>query len=264
MNGILKKIVSQKLEEVSRLKAEKAENLLKGAEGYSRKALDMRSSLSEKPIGIIAEFKRKSPSLGYINEGANPAEIAPAYLRAGAGAASILTDGPNFGGSLADLLAARRAAPNLPLLRKEFILDFIQIQQAKAYGADAVLLIAAMLDKSLCAELSEYAHELGLQVLLEIHSARELSHVNASIDMLGVNNRNLDTFETSYKTSLEMAADLPDTFLKVSESGIKTPQIAAELAAAGYGAFLIGEAFMSAGNPAAALGDFISKIGEGK
>ena len=261
MNSILEEIVRQKRAEILRIKEPGALEYLRSKPEYSLSRLDMRSSLSSsKGVGIIAEFKRKSPSLGYINKDANSGEVVASYFSAGAGAASVLTDGPNFGGSLDDLSSARKSAPRLPLLRKEFILDFIQIEQAKAYGADAILLIAAMLDKSLCAELSEYAHSIGLQVLLEIHSAEEMSHINKHIDMLGVNNRNLNTFITSYKTSLDMAKDLPDDFLKVSESGIKTPQIAAELAAAGYSAFLIGEAFMAQDEPAKALKSFISQI----
>lgn len=209
--------------------------------------------------GIIAEFKRKSPSKGWIHEGASPVEVAVAYEKAGASCMSVLTDSKYFGGCLQDLRDVR-AAVNLPLLRKDFIIDPYQIMQAREAGADAVLLIAACLEKNQCAELAAAAHEMGLETLLETHSLPELEYVGANIDMVGVNNRNLGTFVTDIANSYKLASALPKDYVLVSESGISKSETIRELKAAGFSGFLIGETFMKEDNPGDALASFISRI----
>ncbi|MGL4518314.1 MAG: indole-3-glycerol phosphate synthase TrpC [Phocaeicola sp.] len=219
----------------------------------------MRQSLAASPHGIIAEFKRRSPSKGWINQSAHPQEIAPAYQEAGAAALSILTDAPYFGGSLYDLEVARPLV-ELPLLRKEFIIDPYQLYEAKMAQADAVLLIASILSASECHDLAAQAHELGMEVLLEIHHENELTHLNPCIDMLGVNNRHLGTFHTDVNHSFELAKVLPKELLWVSESGIAHPETVAALREVGYRGFLMGENFMKNAHPGEALKAFVAEL----
>jgi indole-3-glycerol phosphate synthase len=194
-------------------------------------------------------------------------EVVPAYERAGASACSILTDGDFFGGSLRDLQTARRNA-NIPLLRKDFIIDEYQLFQARAMGADAVLLIAALLTQQECASFAATAHSLRMEVLLEVHSEEELSRLNPNVDMLGINNRNLHTFHTDTCTSFRLAAAAGPSLsahpfpLLVSESGIRNPGVANSLRRAGFRGFLIGETFMKTGNPGKALAGFIEGLQE--
>lgn len=225
----------------------------------------MRRALAESPTGIIAEFKRRSPSKGWLHEDATIEAVVPAYETGGASACSVLTDGKFFGGTLEDLRQARRLV-RLPLLRKDFVVDEYQLYQARTSGAAAVLLIAAVLTPAECRRLARTAHELELEVLLEIHSPSELSHLNGDVDMLGVNNRDLGTFHTDVENSFRMIGLLRretgggDAPLPVSESGISDPETVLRLREAGFRGFLMGEAFMKAGDPGHALAEFIARL----
>lgn len=232
----------------------------------------MRQALASSPTGIIAEFKRRSPSKGWIYETAKAEEIPAAYETAGASALSILTDEKFFGGSLRDISTARPLV-DIPILRKDFIIDEYQLLQARIVGADAVLLIAACLTQKECSTLTTQAHALGLEVLLEIHNPSELPYINKEVDMLGVNNRNLGTFVTDVKNSFRIARQLQQAIgskkgasdvrnmpILVSESGISHPETIRSLRAAGFRGFLIGEAFMKTDRPGDTLKDFISPI----
>lgn len=193
MKDILSEIIANKRFEVDLQK--QAISIEQLQEGISETSIvrSMKQALASSSSGIIAEFKRRSPSKGWIKEEARPEDILPAYVSGGASALSILTDEKFFGGSLKDIRTARPLT-DVPVLRKDFIIDEYQLYQAKIVGADAVLLIAAALEQHKCQELTEQAHQLGLEVLLEIHSAEELSYINNQIDMIGINNRNLGTF----------------------------------------------------------------------
>ena len=219
----------------------------------------MRESLAASTSGIIAEFKRKSPSKGWIKEEGKPNDIPASYSRNGASAISILTDEKYFGGNLRYVRIARPTV-SCPILRKDFIVDEYQLYQAKMVGADAVLLIAADLTKEECKTLAKKAHELELETLLEVHSEPEMEYVGENIDMVGVNNRNLGTFHTDVANSYRLAALLPKDYLLVSESGISNPQTVRELREAGFRGFLIGETFMKTPDPGQALHDFIAQV----
>lgn len=247
----------------------------------------MKRALASSPAGIIAEFKRRSPSKGWIYETAKADEIPAAYEAAGASAISILTDEKFFGGSLRDIRTARPLV-DIPILRKDFIIDEYQLLQARIAGADAVLLIAACLTQEECADLTARAHALGLEVLLEIHSPRELAYISKDVDMVGVNNRNLGTFVTDVENSFRIAGQLRQTIadarnisdarnvpdaqdssdtprnlpLLVSESGISHPETIYRLRTAGFRGFLIGETFMKTPQPGDALKGFIQGIEE--
>lgn len=207
--------------------------------------------------GIIAEFKRRSPSKGWIHRDADPAAIAPGYEDGGAAAMSVLTDGKYFGGSLGDL-AAVRPKVRMPILRKDFTIDEYQLHQAKACGADAVLLIAAAISEAECRRLARIAHGLGLETLLEVHSDGELSYISDDIDVVGVNNRNLGTFHTDLAASEYLAPKLPRSLTRISESGIKSPADIVRLQMLGYRGFLVGELLMRDGNPPQALRDLLA------
>ncbi|OKY99184.1 indole-3-glycerol phosphate synthase TrpC [Bacteroides sp. 44_46] len=241
----------------------------------------MKRALASSPAGIIAEFKRRSPSKGWIYETAKADEIPAAYEAAGASAISILTDAKFFGGSLRDIRTARPLV-DIPILRKDFIIDEYQLLQARIAGADAVLLIAACLTQEECADLTARAHALGLEVLLEIHSPRELAYISKDVDMVGINNRNLGTFVTDVENSFRIAGQLRQTIadarnvpdaqdssdtprnlpLLVSESGISHPETICRLRTAGFRGFLIGETFMKTPQPGDALKGFIQGIEE--
>jgi indole-3-glycerol phosphate synthase len=264
MKDVLSEICAYKRIEVAKQKeavpfdtiVEMAGKLM-AEDGSSKRS--MRRSLEESKSGIIAEFKRKSPSKGWIKEDGKPEIIPPSYSENGAAALSILTDENYFGGSMAFLKTARKLVET-PILRKDFIIDEYQLYQAKIIGADAVLLIAADLTKDECRNLAHTAHELQLETLLEIHSESELEYVGDCIDMVGVNNRNLGTFHTDVQNSFRLSELLPKNMLRVSESGISNPDTVNELRQAGFRGFLIGENFMKTENPGVALADFISKI----
>lgn len=219
----------------------------------------VRRDLEVSDTGIIAEFKRRSPSKGWIREAANAEQIAAGYVHAGASALSVLTDTPYFGGSLSDLRRVR-ARVDVPLLRKDFIIDPYQVWQSKAVGADVILLIAAALTPEECRSLALLAHELRMEVLLELHDEQELGHVCDEADMVGINNRCLGTFVTDPEHSFRMAEQLPRDHVLVSESGLSRPETVRRLRAAGYRGFLMGEAFMSAPAPDVALSDFIRDL----
>ncbi len=219
----------------------------------------MRDSLASSASGIIAEFKRKSPSKGWIKEEGKPDVIPASYCQNGASAISILTDEKYFGGTLRFIRIARPTV-TCPILRKDFIVDEYQLYQAKAAGADAVLLIAADLTKEECKTLAKKAHQLQLETLLEVHAEAELEYVGENIDMVGVNNRNLGTFHTDVANSYRLASLLPKDYLLVSESGISNPQTVRELREAGFRGFLIGETFMKTEDPGAALKEFIAQV----
>lgn len=259
MKDILSEIIEHKRPEVEAARRAVPRAELEKIAALMPPARSMRQSLEASASGIISEFKRRSPSKGWINRDARPGEIVPAYAAAGAAAISILTDTDYFGGSLDDLRAARPATP-APILRKEFIIDSYQLLQARAAGADAVLLIAAAISPGLCRDLTLEAHALGLEVLLEIHSPGELDCVLPETDMVGVNNRNLGTFHTDVQNSVRLAALLPRDKTLVSESGISSPDTVRSLRQAGFRGFLIGENFMKSPDPAAALAGFIAEV----
>lgn len=223
------------------------------------KVHSMKASLAASATGIIAEFKRRSPSKDWINKDADAKIIPASYQQAGASALSILTDEHFFGGGLRDIRAARPTV-SLPILRKDFIISRYQLLQAKAAQADAILLIAAALSKEECSTLACEAHKLGLEVLLEMHHEDELDYVNEYVDMAGINNRNLGTFHTDVENSFRMAEKLPADILKVSESGISNPQTVKLLRQEGFRGFLIGETFMKTANPGNTLSTFIKEL----
>lgn len=223
------------------------------------KVHSMKASLAASATGIIAEFKRRSPSKDWINRDADAKVIPASYQQSGASALSILTDEHFFGGGLRDIRAARPTV-SLPILRKDFIISRYQLLQAKAAQADAVLLIAAALSKEECSTLACEAHKLGLEVLLEMHHEGELDYVNEYVDMVGINNRNLGTFHTDVENSFRMAEKLPADILKVSESGISNPQTVKLLRQEGFRGFLIGETFMKTANPRNTLSTFIKEL----
>lgn len=265
MNDILEEIVAHKRKELKELKGIlPLHDLVEKVEEYlandKRQTLSMRQSLAESDSGIIAEFKRRSPSKGWIKEDGEPTIIPPSYAENGAAALSILTDEKFFGGKLKFIQQARPLVPRIPILRKDFIIDEYQLLQARQIGADAVLLIAACLSKQKCKELARKAHALGLETLLEVHSEPELEYVGDNIDMVGVNNRNLGTFHTDVQNSYRLANLLPKDYLLVSESGISNPLTVRELRQAGFRGFLIGETFMKTPNPGLALKEFIEGI----
>lgn len=258
--NILRQIGETKRREVEALKAlVPLEAVKEAAEGCRRTPLPFKESILSRPPGIIAEHKRRSPSKGEIAPMSNVEAIARGYAEAGAAAMSVLTDTPYFGGSLTDLAVARAAAPSLPLLRKEFIIDPYQIYQARIFGADAVLLIAAMLDAAELRRLSDLAHSLGLQTLVEVHSEAEVAAVPYDADLVGVNNRDLTSFSTDITNSARLIDALPRQAVKIAESGIRKPEDIASLKGAGFDGFLIGEAFMSTPDPATTLRKFIAE-----
>nr|WP_321229992.1 indole-3-glycerol phosphate synthase TrpC [uncultured Psychroserpens sp.] len=227
---------------------------------FERETISLAKKLKESNTGIIAEHKRRSPSKQVINHNLNIFDVAKGYENAGVCGMSVLTDGKYFGGSLDDLLTAR-ASCNLPLLRKEFIIDEYQIIEAKAYGADVILLIAAILTKAEIKQFSELAKSLNLDVLLEVHNEEELhKSIMPSIDMLGVNNRNLKTFEVSLETSKQLSELIPNDFEKVSESGISNVEAIKILQPYGYKGFLIGENFMKTDDPGESATQFINNL----
>ena len=256
---ILDKIIAEKRLEIARRKAEKSVSELENESYFNRKCISLKDNLQVSNSGIIAEFKRKSPSKGWINENADARIIPAEYCQVGASGISILTDEPFFGGTSQDLITARPLV-DCPILRKEFIVDEYQLYEAKAIGADVILLIASALSVDETKDLAKQAKALGLEILLEIHNKEELIHMNEFVDMVGVNNRNLKTFEVSTDISKELADFIPDEFVKISESGISNPETVIELRRYGYKGFLMGENFMKEQNPADSLRNFIKLL----
>jgi len=259
--NILDKIVETKKVEVANQKKMVSIEQLEKYPGFSRKCNSLKANLlKENASGIIAEFKQKSPSKGEINFKAKVEEVTKAYVEAGASCLSILTDYEYFGGTLANLAKARETNPQIPILRKDFMIDTYQIIEAKAYGADVILLIAACLSKEKALKLAQKAKEIGLDVLMEIHNAEELEVVNDYVDIVGVNNRNLKTFEVSVETSVELSKLIPEKFVKISESGLKGAAEIKYLKENGFKGFLIGETFMKTDNPGAACKKLIEEL----
>ena len=260
---ILDKITTQKAIEVAAAKAQFSIQDLEQSEFFSRKTNSLVANLSaENSTGIIAEHKRKSPSKGIINDKLSVEEVTQGYAQAGAAGLSVLTDTDFFGGNKEDLQKARIANPSTPILRKDFMIDEYQVYEAKAWGADVILLIAACLSPEQIKTLSQKAHELGLEVLLEIHDQEELDRSPLEyVDIVGVNNRNLKNFaENNVNASLALAEKIPANIIKISESCISEPETINLLKSAGYKGFLIGETFMKDTSPGTKLGEFIAKI----
>ena len=220
----------------------------------------MKNALMKSDTGIIAEFKRKSPSKGWINEAATADKVPISYQENGAAAISILTDSHYFGGSNVYVRTAIASKVRIPVLYKNFIIDEYQIYQAKICGASAILLIAACLTKEQCRQFIAKAHELELEVLLEMHNEEETEYAELEPDLYGINNRNLGTFETDVNNSFQLIERLPAEGVKVSESGISDPDTIRQLRACGYKGFLIGETFMKEADPGLALKNFIAQI----
>jgi len=242
---ILEQIIARKREEMAVLYAKKP---------------SLREALLQSNTGIIAEFKRRSPSKGWIKEDGRADIIPLSYQQNGAAALSILTDEHFFGGSDDFIRQARQSGVTLPILYKNFVIDETQLYAAALCGASAVLLIAACLSKQACAALMNKAHELGLEVLLEMHSEAELEYAELCPDLCGINNRNLGSFVTDVENSFRLAELLPKDAVKVSESGISDPATVRALRQAGFRGFLIGETFMKTADPGLALNEFIAKL----
>ncbi len=259
--NILDKIVEHKRKEVSLKKQLYPTKLLEQSIYYEGQCVSMKKYVTRPDkSGVIAEFKRRSPSKGEINAHAKVEKTTIGYMQAGASGLSILTDKEFFGGKSEDLETARRFN-FCPILRKDFILEEYQIIEAKSIGADCILLIAAILNPDEIQQLSAFAHGLGLEVLMEVHDQAELqASVCDSLDLIGVNNRNLKTFETNIQTSIELAEMIPNEFVKISESGLSDPVAVMELKKYGYQGFLMGEHFMKASSPQKACKDFIDKL----
>jgi indole-3-glycerol phosphate synthase len=260
--NILDKIIAHKRIEVAEAKSKISRAELEKSALFGNSTFSLKSALqAEGASGIISEFKRKSPSKGIINALVKPEIVTKGYVNAGANGLSVLTDTEFFGGTFEDFGKARMANPTTPMLRKDFMIDDYQLWEAKSIGADVILLIAACLSPAEIRHLGKQAHDLGLEVLLEVHDRDELEQSLCEfVDMVGVNNRNLKTFVTSIETSLELASLIPDTFVKISESGLTKAQTIQQLRAAGYQGFLIGESFMKTPNPAAKLEELISEL----
>jgi indole-3-glycerol phosphate synthase len=260
--NILEQIVAFKKQEIAKIKAEISLEKLVKSPAFKRTPLSLKEALVEKgSTGIIAEFKRQSPSKGIINATSTIQEVTEGYLNANVAAQSILTDTRYFGGTMVDLMTARTLNSVRPILRKDFVVDAFQIVEAKAIGSDAVLLIAACLTKEELKNYGKLATELGLSVLYEVHSQEELDKIS-DLDgkIIGINNRNLKTFEVDLEHSIALAAQIPDSCVKVSESGISNPRIISGLKEYGFQGFLIGENFMKTENPGRACRQFIDQI----
>ncbi|MBX2963451.1 MAG: indole-3-glycerol phosphate synthase TrpC [Cyclobacteriaceae bacterium] len=259
--NILEKIINTKRKEVYAAKASTAVAVLEKSEYFKRKCFSLKEELLRKEAsGIIAEIKRKSPSQGIIHHHVNVATISAGYIEAGATALSILTDYEYFGGGKDDLINAR-SINSCPILRKDFIVDEYQLLESKSIGADIILLIAAALSPVEVKQLTQVAHSLGLEVLLEVHDEAELeSNLNSEVDLMGVNNRNLKTFEVSLETSLRLLSGIPSSTVRISESGIDSPEAYRKLKAAGFQGFLMGQHFMQQKSPARACKEFIEAV----
>ena len=260
MKDILQEIVATKRAEIDRRKRETdLQALYRQAETPRTTRHSLREALRSSSTGIISEFKRRSPSKGWINRDADVQSVVRAYQQAGATALSVLTDTPYFGGTDDDLRAARQTC-TLPILRKDFTIDEFQLVESRALGADAVLLIAAALTQEQCLRLAETAHQLELEVLLEIHDQSELDYYSEYVDVLGVNNRNLGSFHTDVANSFRLIEQMPQEATPISESGISNPDTVKELRAIGFKGFLIGENFMKTEAPGDSLKSFINAL----
>lgn len=259
--NILDKIVIRKKEEVALAKQNVSVKELEAYLNFNRTPFVLKNFvLDENRTGIIAEFKRRSPSKGMINGAAAVAEVTHAYNQAGASALSVLTDVDFFGGKADDLMAAR-AVNQIPILRKDFMIDEYQILEAKAWGADIILLIASILTPKEIAQFGKFAQSLGMSVLLEVHNLEELERsICPNLDAIGVNNRNLGDFTVNIQTSFDLVNKIPNDFLKISESAIDNPEVIKALKAVGYHGFLIGENFMKTDDPGRAIREFVKEL----
>jgi indole-3-glycerol phosphate synthase len=256
--NILDTIIAHKRTEVAARKAGTPAAALEKWTGFNRQVLSLKEFLlDEARTGIIAEFKRKSPSKGMINGTADVVAVTSAYAKHASGL-SVLTDENFFGGSTADLIAAR--VNQVPILRKDFIVDEYQILEARAMGADVILLIAACLTPEEVKRLATFATQLGLEVLLELHDEEELSHICDETVLVGINNRNLKTFKVDIERSLAMAQRIPENRIKIAESGISAVENILLFRNNGFRGFLIGENFMKAADPAKAFEDFVQEL----
>ncbi|MCB0429122.1 MAG: indole-3-glycerol phosphate synthase TrpC [Flavobacteriales bacterium] len=258
--NILEKIIASKFKEVEERKSLFPVKLLEGTSHFTAPVVSMETYIRRPDLsGIIAEIKRKSPSKGVINAHISVEQVSLAYMAAGASALSVLTDKEYFGGSSADLTTARKFN-YCPILRKDFTVDEYQIIEARSIGADAILLIAAALSPKRVKELASFARSLGLEVLLELHDESELGHITDEVNIVGINNRNLKTFDVSVQTSLDLLPHLPKEKTLISESGLSDPAAVMQLKDAGFNGFLIGETFMKTGRPGAACSEFIKSL----
>lgn len=256
--NILDKIIEQKKIEVAEAKRKVSLEELKDTEFFNRKTFSLKESVKS-GSGIIAEFKRQSPSKGIINDVSDVLEVTKSYEKFGASGISILTDKNFFGGTLKDLLKVRKEI-SIPILRKDFMIDEYQFYEAKANGADVILLIASCLSPIQIEEFTELSHELGLEVLLEIHTEDELKHFNKNIDLVGINNRNLKDFKVDLQHSISLKNLLPKETLAVAESGIYSIEDYRFLKEKGFDGFLMGEYFMRNENPGNAFEKFIVEV----
>jgi indole-3-glycerol phosphate synthase len=257
--NILDRIIEYKRKEVAERKAVVPVKALEGMAGFGRPTLSLRDSLADPgKSGIIAEFKRRSPSKGVINDRSTVVEVTKGYAAAGACCLSVLTDGPSFGGSNEDLVAAR--VNTIPILRKEFIVDEYQIVEARAIGADVILLIAACLSREEVCRLAKFARQLELEVLLEIHGEDELGHICGATPIVGVNNRDLKTFTVDIERSIRLIERIPKDKLLIAESGIHDVETIWRMRDAGFHGFLVGERFMKEQNPAIAFASFVQQL----
>lgn len=255
---ILDTIIKRKKEEVVTLKSKISVEGLKGSEFFGRENISLKKNIKSKS-GIIAEFKRQSPSKGIINDTSSVLEVVSSYENFGASGISVLTDKDFFGGSFEDILTVRKYI-NIPILRKDFMIDEYQFYEAKSMGADVVLLIAACLSPNQVLEFTELSHELGLEVLLEIHTEDELKYYHPKIDIIGINNRNLKDFKVDLQHSVQLKNLLPKDALSVAESGIYSLEDFNYLKEKGFDGFLMGEYFMKNENPANKFKEFISNV----
>ncbi len=261
MITVLDKIVANRREEVKLLKEKLSlPELKKGIDyGYLPNSL-RKALLSEGASGIIAEFKRQSPSKGIINNKIAPETVTKGYVEGGASGLSVLTEKKYFGGSLEDLKAARLANPLTPILRKDFIVDEYQIYESRMLKADVILLIAAVLDRETISGFTTLAHDLGMEVLLELHEDKELEKIDERVDLIGINNRDLRDFSVNIDRSLDLMKKLPEQMVKISESGLSSPETILHLMHKGFKGFLMGENFMKAKNPGKAFNEFLIKL----
>jgi indole-3-glycerol phosphate synthase len=260
MKKILDEIVLTKRMEVEICKSLYPAADFEHSDFFYRRPLSLSASiLDPEKSGIIAEFKRRSPSKGVINDQAEVREVTEAYSLYGASGLSVLTDQDYFGGSDEDLKAVS-AQRTIPVLRKDFTVDSYQVLEARAIGADAILLIAAILDKKEIRNLSKLAFSIGLEVLLEIHAEDELDKIDPEISLIGINNRNLQSFEVSLEHSIRLAGKLPPGAVKIAESGIHSPETLIELQRNGFDGFLIGEHFMRTENPGETFRKFTDQV----
>jgi indole-3-glycerol phosphate synthase len=259
--GILGQICENKRLEVARQKeAMPLSYMMNFLDVTDHQTISFKQALTNSHSGIIAEFKRRSPSKGWIHADADIKSIVVGYEQAGATAISILTDEKFFGGTFHDFHRARKRIKQIPLLRKDFIVDEYQVYQSKVMGADVILLIAACLTKEETFRFTEIAHELNMEVLLEIHNEEELAYIQPNVDVVGINNRDLKTFVTDIRHTIDLANRIPDSYVKISESGLSKPETVIQLRQAGFKGFLMGENFMKNEAPDVALEKFISEL----